>query len=43
MEDLDEQARKKRYQNLLVLLENSTKLTNVFENRLKRCKQQIIK
>lgn len=43
MEDLDEQVRKKRYQNLLSLLENSTKLTNLFETRLKKCKQQIIK
>lgn len=43
MDDLDEQVRKNRYQNLLKLLENSTKLTNIFESRLKKCKQQIIK
>uniref|UniRef100_A0A2S2PYX8 Lymphoid-specific helicase n=1 Tax=Sipha flava TaxID=143950 RepID=A0A2S2PYX8_9HEMI len=41
--DLNEKQRKERFQNLLTLLENSTKLTNVFETRLKKCKLQIIK
>lgn len=43
MDTLDEEQRERRYKNLLTLLENSNKLTNVFENRLKKCKQQIIK
>lgn len=41
--NLDENERKIRYQHLLELLNKSSKLTNIFESRLKRCKQQIIK
>uniref|UniRef100_A0A2S2R787 Uncharacterized protein n=1 Tax=Sipha flava TaxID=143950 RepID=A0A2S2R787_9HEMI len=43
LKNFDENERKERFQNLLTLLENSTKLTMIFENRLKMCKQQIIK
>ncbi|XP_050422479.1 lymphoid-specific helicase-like isoform X2 [Adelges cooleyi] len=43
VDDLDEQEKQKRFQNLLTLLENSTKLTDIFETRLKKCKLQIIK
>jgi len=43
LEELDNEERKKRFQNLLTLLENSTKLTDLFETRLKKCKLQIIK
>ncbi|XP_060867780.1 lymphoid-specific helicase-like isoform X3 [Metopolophium dirhodum] len=41
--DLDEKERKVRFQNLLTLLRNSIKLSNLFESRLKKCKLQIIK
>ncbi|XP_025198371.1 lymphoid-specific helicase-like [Melanaphis sacchari] len=40
---MDNEERTKRYKNLLTLLENSTKLSNAFETRLKKCKLQIIK
>ncbi|CAI6377398.1 unnamed protein product [Macrosiphum euphorbiae] len=41
--DLDEKEKRVRFQNLLTLLKNSTKLSNLFESRLKICKIQIIK
>lgn len=40
---MDDEERKKRYKNLLTLLENSTKLSHAFETRLKKCKLEIIK
>jgi len=40
---MDDEERMRRYTNLLALLENSTKLSNAFETRLKNCKLQIIK
>ncbi|XP_050542217.1 lymphoid-specific helicase-like isoform X2 [Daktulosphaira vitifoliae] len=43
VDDLNIEEKEKRFKNLLVLLENSTKLTNLFESRLKKCKLQIIK
>uniref|UniRef100_A0A2S2PE67 Lymphoid-specific helicase n=1 Tax=Schizaphis graminum TaxID=13262 RepID=A0A2S2PE67_SCHGA len=41
--NMDDEERMRRYTNLLALLENSTKLSNAFETRLKNCKLQIIK
>ncbi|KAF0757522.1 lymphoid-specific helicase-like [Aphis craccivora] len=41
--NMDDEERKKRYKNLLTLLENSTKLSHAFETRLKKCKLEIIK
>ncbi|XP_022175551.1 lymphocyte-specific helicase-like [Myzus persicae] len=43
LHNMDNEEREKRYNNLLRLLENSTKLSNAFETRLKNCKLQIIK
>lgn len=40
---MDEKEKKKRFQNLLTLLESSTRLTHLFEARIKQCKDQIIK
>lgn len=39
---MDDEERKERYKNLLTLLENSTKLSNAFETRLKKCKLKIV-
>lgn len=43
MNNLDEAEKSKRFESLHTLLINSTKLTNIFEFRLKKCKSQIIK
>ncbi|XP_026818063.1 lymphoid-specific helicase-like [Rhopalosiphum maidis] len=43
LNDMDDEEKMRRYTNLLALLENSTKLSNAFETRLKNCKLQIIK
>ncbi|VVC32978.1 Hypothetical protein CINCED_3A016157 [Cinara cedri] len=43
LNDLDEETRKLRYLNLLELLNKSSKITQMFESRLEKCKEQIIK
>lgn len=40
---MDNEEREKRYKNLLKLLQNSNKLSNAFDTKLKNCKLQIIK
>ncbi|XP_027851199.2 lymphoid-specific helicase-like [Aphis gossypii] len=42
LHNMDDEERKERYKNLLTLLENSTKLSNAFETRLKKCKLKIV-
>ncbi|CAI6353834.1 unnamed protein product [Macrosiphum euphorbiae] len=43
LHSMDNEEREKRYKNLLKLLQNSNKLSNAFDTKLKNCKLQIIK
>ncbi|VVC28871.1 Helicase, C-terminal,Helicase superfamily 1/2, ATP-binding domain,P-loop containing nucleoside [Cinara cedri] len=42
LNDLDEEEKKLKFQNLLQLLDKSLKITNIFETRLQQCKDEII-